>query len=195
MGLKKNIARYILTVFLVAPLILDVASAQTSGMSDGYNLLKAVKDKDYGLVRNMLQKGANVNTRDYDDGATPLYLAASMKDVVLVTFLLNSQAKTDLAVKSSGETPLMAAVRLKSRDIVNMLISQKADLNRQDRNGETALHKAVLTRDRAMVKILLAADADWSLTDNTGRTPLDIAREGSRYQTVKRVLESGGAEY
>ena len=195
MGLKKYIMQYILTAILVVPLHWGVVSAQTSGMSDGYNLLEAVKDKDYATLRSLLQKGANVNTRDYDSGATPLYLASSMKDVVMVTFLLDSQAKTDLAVRTSGETPLMAAVRLRSRDIVNMLISQSADLNIKDRNGETALHKAVLANDREIVKSLLAANADWSLADNTGRTPLDITKENRRLRSLIRVLESSGAEY
>jgi|TARA_R110002096_G_scaffold436105_1_gene668135 uncharacterized protein len=195
MGLKKYIFQYILTALLVLPLTLHVAKAQEGSFSSGYNLLKAVKDKDYGKVRSYLQKGANANTRDYESGATPLYLAASMKDSVSVTFLLNAQANPDLTIKSSGETALMAAVRLKAREVVDLLIKQNADLNIKDRNGETALHKAVLTNDREIVKALLEGNADWSLADNTGRTPMDLSKENRRLRSMIRILESAGAEY
>lgn len=195
MGLKKYIIQYILTALLVFPLTLNAVKAQEGSFSSGYNLLKAVKDKDYGKIRSHLQKGANANTRDYETGATPLYLAASMKDPVSVTFLLNAQANPDLAIKSSGETALMAAVRLKSREIVKLFIAQNANLNIKDRNGETALHKAVLANDREIVKALLEANADWSLADNTGRTPLDLTKENRRLRSLIRILESAGAEY
>ena len=136
MGLKKYIMQYILTALLVLPLSNNVANAQEGSFSSGYNLLKAVKSKDYGKIRSLLQKGANANTRDYESGATPLYIAASMKDTVGVTFLLNAKANPDLTIKSSGETALMVAVRLKAREIVKMLIKQQANLDVKDRNGE-----------------------------------------------------------
>ena len=195
MKLKKYFSLYILTVLLALPLGNYTVNAQDGSMSDSYLLLRSIKDKDYGKVRSFIQKGANVNTRDYNDGETPLYIAAKMKDVVMVTFLLNSKAKPDLATKSTGETPLMVAVRLKAREIVKMLIDQKASVDLKDRSGETALYKAVRGNDRESTKALLAANADWSLTDNTGRTPLDLTLENRRLRSMIRILENAGAEY
>lgn len=169
--------------------------AQESSMSDGYNLLKAIKDKDYGKLQSSIQSGANVNARDYNDGESALYIATKMKDSVMVTFLLAESANTDVPKKSTGETPLMAAVRLKSQKIVDMLIGQRANVNKGDRNGETALYKAVRANNRQSVKALLAANADWSIADNTGRTPLDLARENRRLRSMIRMLEEAGAEY
>ncbi len=195
MTLKKVafICIYVLGYILSASQF--VVFAQENSMSDEYLLLKAVKDKDYGKVRSQLQKGANVNTREFSDGETPLYIAATLKDSITATFLLNENASTDIPKISTGETPLMVAVRLRAKEFVDLLISQKADVNISDRTGETALYKAVKNNDRQMVKALLDANADWSIADNTGRTPLDIAKENRRLRSMIRVLEDAGAEY
>lgn len=169
--------------------------SQEGSLSPAYNLLKAVKDGDYSKVRTHLQRGTNVNTRDYNDGETPLYIATQNRDATMVTFLLQGKAKPDIGTKTTGETPLMLAVRLKLMKITEMLISQRADINIGDRNGETALYKAVRANDRDSVKALLGANADWSLADNTGRTPLDLARENRRLRSMVKLLEDAGAEY
>lgn len=195
MRFKKYIFSNVFVIFLALSFVASSAVAQDASMSDAYRLTQAVKKKNYGDVRSMLSKGANVNTRDYQDGSTPLYLASRMKDVVMVTFLLNAEAKTDIPIKQTGETALMAAIGVRGHEVVKLLIGQNADVNIKDRNGETALHKAVRLNDRTMVKALLDANADWSLADNTGRTPLDLAIENRRLRSIARVLEEAGAEY
>jgi hypothetical protein len=195
MALKKVafICMFILGCILSVSQI--TAFAQENSMSDEYLLLKAVKDKDYGKVRTQLQKGANVNTREFADGETPLYIAATLKDSITATFLLNENASTDIPKISTGETPLMVAVRLRAKEFVDLLILQKADVDISDRTGETALYKAVKNNDRQMAQALLDANADWSIADNTGRTPLDIAKENRRLRSMIRILEEAGAEY
>lgn len=195
MTLKKLTFTCLFILSSVIPGSYFSAVAQENSLSDEYILLKAVKDKDYGKVRSQLQKGANVNTREFADGETPLYIAATLKDSVIATFLLNENASTDIPKKSTGETPLMAAVRLRAKEVAELLISQRADLDISDRSGETALYKAVRNNDRQMAKALLDANADWSIADNTGRTPLDLARENRRLRSMIRVLEEAGAEY
>ena len=195
MSFNKHIKLLLTTIFLTLPAYSVSVIAQEGSMSDSYIFLKATKDKDYAKVKNYLQRGTNVNTRDYDDGKTALYIAASLKDPILVTFLLNEKAKTDIPVRSTGETPLMVAVRLKSKKIVELLISQRANPDIGDRNGETALYKAVRGNNRDSVKMLLAANADWSIADNTGRTPLDLTKENRRLRNMAKMLEKAGAEY
>ena len=195
MKLAKSLSALISASLMFFNVATINVNAQDSSMSDAYVMLKAVKAKDYGKVKSYLQKGANVNTRNYDDGETALYIATVMKDSIMVTFLLDENARTDIPIRSTGETPLMAAVRLKAKKIIRMLISQKADVNIGDRNGETALYKAVRENDRESVKALLKANADWSSADNTGRTPLDLARENRRLRSMVKLLEEAGAEY
>lgn len=190
----KSFLKIAIAIFIL-PHFVFIANAQENSMSEGYVFLKAVKDQDYFKVKTYMQKGANVNVRDYDDGATATYIAAQLRDPVLMTFLLDKDAKTDIPVRSTGETPLMVAVRLKAHKIISMLIEKKADLNIGDRNGETALHKATRLNDREAVKLLLEGGADWSITENTGRTPLDFANENRRLRQVAQLLQDSGAEY
>ncbi|MDG1437391.1 MAG: ankyrin repeat domain-containing protein [Emcibacteraceae bacterium] len=193
---EGNYFRLLFVAMLTAFLSLSLSvQAQENSFSDAHNLLEGAKKKDYTKLQKYLSKGANVNTRDYADGQTPLYYAVSLKDTVMTTLLLKEKANPDLGTRSTGETPLMVAVRLRAKEIVTILISQKADVNAADRNGETALYKAVRAKDRDSAKALLDVNADWSMADNTGRTPLDLAREDRRLRSMVRVLESSGAEY
>lgn len=195
MGLKKFINLLLLAVFILVGVVSHPLNAQEGGMSDAYVFLKAAKDRDYSKVKNYLQRGANVNTRSYDDGETALYYAAILKDSILATFLLMEDANMDIPKRSTGETPLMAAVRLKARKIVTMLIGQNCKVNLVDRNGETALFKAVQGNDRETVKKLLEAKADWTIADNTGRTPFDLTLENRRLRSIAKVLKDAGVEY
>lgn len=195
MVFKKILSIGIAAFMIILPTLSHQTYAQEGSMSDSYIFLKAVKDKDYSKVKNFLQRGVNVNTRNYDDGVTALYMAAAMKDRILITFLLDKNANPDLVKRSTGETPLMVSVRLKSRQIIAMLIAQNSDVNIGDRNGETALYKAVRANDRESVKALLNANADWSIADNTGRTPLDLTLEDRRLRNMVRLLQDSGAEY
>lgn len=187
--------RNILSLLIVLFLAVSVNAQGNNSLSDEYNLLKAVKDKDYGKLQTYIKKGANINTRDYADGETPLYIASTLKDNIMVTLLLSNKARTEIAKKSTGETPLMAAIRLRAHKVAELLISQRAQVNVSDRSGETPLYKAVRANDRESVKLLLKANADWSIADNTGRTPLDLARENRRLRSMVRLLEDAGAEY
>lgn len=183
------------TLLIFATLSGSSFAQKGGGMSDAYVFLQAVKKQNYGVVRNFIQKGANVNTRGYDDGETAVYVAAKLKDPILMTFLLDANAKMDIPIKSTGETALMVAVRMKAQKVVEMLLSNKTDVNLSDRNGETALFKAVIANNRQSVKTLLAANADWSIADNTGRTPLDLTKENRRLKRLEKVLTESGAEY
>ncbi|MBT5185830.1 MAG: hypothetical protein HOH19_10905 [Kordiimonadaceae bacterium] len=183
-----------MAAFIMLPGFSVSVTAQES-QSDSYVFLKAVKDQDYGKVKSYLQRGANINTRGYDDGETAVYIAAKLRDSILMTFLMDGKANTDVPIKSTGETALMVAVRLRAREVMDMLITSNADVNKGDRNGETALYKAVQGNDRASVKRLLAANADWSIADNTGRTPMDLTLENRRLRQLTRVLTQAGAEY
>ncbi len=174
---------------------IPVASGQEGSLSDGYNFLSAIKDQNYSKVRSYIQKGVNVNTRDYDDGVTGLYLATKMKDRTMARFLLQAKADTDRPKESTGETPLMVSTLLKDHDMMSLLIGQRCNVNISDRNGETALYKSVRANDMEGVRILMKAKADWSIADNTGRTPLDISRENRRLNRITKILEDAGAEY
>ena len=74
-------------LILVAIGTVAVPLSSALAFSDSYEFLKAVREQDYRQIKILLQRGVNINTRDQDDGTTPLYIAVSNKDAPLVGYL------------------------------------------------------------------------------------------------------------
>jgi len=168
-------------------------SAQAQSFSASYKFLKAIKDLNYRDIKIAIEKGVNVNTRDYDDKTTPLIKATQMKEAALVKYLLGSGAKPNLYGKD-GKTPLVIAAGIGDRTMVALLIGAAADLDLGDKNGTTPLIAAVLARKDPVVKLLLDAGADYKIEDYSGRSPLQHAIDNRRRHTQK-LLKEAGAEY
>jgi len=166
---------------------------QAQSYSASYKFLKAVKEKDYAAIKKAVEKGVNINTRDYDDKATALVIAARQKDSQLMKYLLANGAKPNL-YGDNGETALMLAVGLRSKEMTAALLHYKADPDVTDKNGETALIRAVIAKARNSVELLLEAGADYTLEDYSGRTALQHAREGRNRRAIK-LLEEAGAKF
>lgn len=168
-------------------------SAQAQSFSASYKFLKAIKDLNYRDIKIAIEKGVNVNTRDYDDKTTPLIKATRMKEAALVKYLLGSGAKPNLFGKD-GKTPLVIAAGIGDRTMVALLITAGADLDLGDKNGTTPLIAAVLARKDPVVKLLLEAGADYEIEDYSGRSPLQHAIDNRRRHTQK-MLKAAGADY
>ena len=99
-----------------------------------------------GRVRDLIERGANVNVRNYK-GQTALHCSAKAGFVDIVALLLEHSADVN-AQDQQGETPLAAALRSTVKD---------------------------KSRLREVVRRLIAAGADADLPDNRGRSPRRIA--------------------
>lgn len=168
-----------------------MSAVQAQSYSASYKFLKAIKKLNYRDIKIAIEKGVNVNTRDYDDQTTPLILAVKMKEAPLVKYLLASGAKPNLYGKD-GKTPLVIAAGLGDKTLAALLISAKADLDLADKNGTTPLIAAVLARKGQVVKLLLDSGADYTLEDYSGRSPLQHAKDNRRRRLIK-ILEDAGA--
>jgi hypothetical protein len=71
--------------------------------------------------------GANVNKADVLDGATPLYMAASMGNLAIVQVLLKELDADINQATLNGSTPLMIAASKKYAGIVRWLVKAGAD--------------------------------------------------------------------
>jgi hypothetical protein len=73
-----------------------LASAQ---FSDGYNFLKAIRDKDGAKVMEFLGKPGStiINTRDVSTSQTALHIVTARRDVAWIEFLLAKGANPNLA--------------------------------------------------------------------------------------------------
>ncbi|NOZ67297.1 MAG: ankyrin repeat domain-containing protein [Alphaproteobacteria bacterium] len=181
----------ILLIVSSLTLVGGMFSAQAQSYSASYKFLKAIKKMNYRDIKIAIEKGVNVNARDYDDQTTPLIIAVKKKEAPLVKYLLASGAKPNLYGKD-GKTPLVIAAGLGDKTLAALLIGAKADLDLADKNGTTPLIAAVLARKGQVVKLLLDAGADYTLEDYSGRSPLQHAKDNRRRRLVK-ILEEAGA--
>ncbi len=113
------------------------------------------------LVRELLERGANVHHRDAR-GRTPLHRAA---------------------LRTSEHDGVDA--------IIAVLLEAGADPNARDEEGETPLHMAAHIDRPESIERLLRAGADCNARTVFGRTPLHIAASVGLPAVVKRLLDAG----
>ncbi|MFO0888525.1 MAG: ankyrin repeat domain-containing protein [Isosphaeraceae bacterium] len=136
-------------------------------------------------VRELLERGADVNQRD-EDGSTPLDYAISDDDLPpeLVGELLDRGAKPD-ATDEEGTTALMVA----PTPLLPLLIAHGANVNARDRAGGTPLIQAASLGDVKRLEILLDHGAEIDATN--GRSNALIAAVEAGRPTVRLPLARG----
>ena len=176
---------------LAALLIAAAVPAGAQMMSDGYNFLKAVRERDANKAIPMLDKPGTgiVNTRDYTTGETGLIIATKGRDIPWMALMIQRKGKTELR-DGNGDTALTVAARLGFIEGAQMLVeSGGAAVNLPTNGGETPLIIATQKRDLAMVRYLLSQGADPKIADRVaGKNALDYARDDPRATIVLKIL-------
>ena len=159
----------------------------------------------------LIKKGADVNAKDsYQNGATPLYLAAENGHFQIVKILIENGAEINTQT-NNGVTPLYQAAKNGFGEIVQLLIENGADINMKNKNDETALHAATQTGSKEIAELLINNGANindkiswqrrksiqgsqgrWTI-ENLSLTPLDIAARWN-YPGIARMLIENGVE-
>ena len=144
--------------------------------SDGYEFLKAVKDRDGDAATKALNEpGATIiNARDLTSGETALHIVVERRDILWTRFLIQKGANPNIRDKK-GVSPLQLAVGLGFVEGVEALLDAGADIDVNDSSGETPLIAAVHRRDTALIRLLLSKGANPDRTDNSGRSARDYA--------------------
>ncbi|MGQ7830860.1 ankyrin repeat domain-containing protein [Altererythrobacter sp. Z27] len=162
--------------------------------SEGYEFLKAVKDRDGDAATEALnQPGTTiVNTRDLTTGETALHIVTARRDVLWIRFLTQRGANPNIRDKK-GVSPLQMAVTLGFTEGVEALIKAGAEVEVTDGAGETPLIAAVHRRDAGLVRLLLEKGANPDRADNSGRTARDYARLMSGANTIQAEFDRADA--
>lgn len=175
----------------IVKLLLAVRNTDMKSPEGRRLLVTAARSAD--ITRFLLEKGANVNSRDPETGETPLMAAVGSLD----SFKLLLARGADVnATDNSGNSALRSATVMETNTgFITLLGEHGANVNAQDSSGRTALMDASdMCRDWE-IKALLAVGADPSIVDKTGRTALQPEVATSRLmdsncKTSRELLES-----
>lgn len=143
-----------------------------------------------GVVRRLLEQGANPNVRD-ENGQTPMTLALQLGSLNAFDALMAS-AKTNVEYRNSNdESPLMLAAIRGHLDAVTRLIRQGAHVNK---TLWSPLHYAASgggEQQLEIARLLLAKDAYIDPRSPNDTTPLMMAAQYGSDGMVKLLLAEG----
>ncbi|WP_199554364.1 ankyrin repeat domain-containing protein [Sandaracinobacteroides hominis] len=186
--MMNSLARSLAAAVLAFGLAATPAAAQ---FSDGYNFLKAVRDKDVTKAKGFIDKPGStlINTRDGDSGETALLIVTKRRDAPWMAFLLQNGADT-AAKDKDGNTALIVAASSGFPDGVRVMLSRRPQVDAANNRGETALIRAVHAKDAASVQMLLNAGADPDRTDNlAGMSAREYAARDIRGGQLAKMME------
>ena len=143
------------------------------------------------VVRQLLEKGADVDSKDSWYGRTPLSWAAERGHEAVVRLLLEKGANVDSEESENGQTPLSLAAEKGHGPVVRLLLEKGANIDSKDFwYGRTPLSWAAMSGHEAVVRLLLEKGADMDSKDFWDNlTPLSRAAERG-HEAVVRLLKS-----
>jgi ankyrin repeat protein len=155
------------------------------------NLQKAAFEGNIDKVKEMVESGTDVNTKD-EQGWTAAYWALSTGQKDVFEYLLNKGA--DINIKANDGLMLLNRASMRGfKEIVEQLIAKGVDVDVKDTDGRTPLQIAASGGHTDIVKLLIAQKANVNNISKNGRHPLgDAALAG--HEDVVRLLIDSGAE-
>lgn len=151
-------------------------------------LLHAIKQGYKKVVELLLEKGADMETRD-KHGRTSLWWAIEHGHEILVQLLLAKGA--DMEAKDTiGRTPLHRAAQNGHEALVQLLLDQGANMEAKDWYGRTPLRCAVENDHASVVQLLLEHGVAIETVDSFGQTPLAWAAANGNEAIVELLLNN-----
>jgi len=147
-----------------------------------------------GFVQKLIEKGANVEAKDFQ-GKTPLRLGCercyTSQKIRCIELLLEHGADVD-TIDNAGNNPILNLVQAGNFPCVSLLVKHGAGVNMADDHGRTPLFYAVNGEDFQTVELLLqSGSANPNQKDNDGFVPLHEAVCQESYRCVKILLDNG----
>lgn len=130
------------------------SGANINGFKEGRpGILIALENRDYSMMRFLLENGARPNIKDNNIQETTLMAAAAKGDEVAVRLLVEFGADINQPDRQ-GRTALMKAAGNRKKDAVKVLIELGADIYQSDYTGRDALQYAQDARARSVIRLL-----------------------------------------
>ncbi len=145
--------------------------------------------REPGIVRILVDAGADVNARDKDDDPL-LYTAVREDEPEIVQILLDAGA--DVNARNSSDDPLLyTAVYWGYSEIVRILVDAGADVNARNSSDDPLLYTAVYWGYSEIVRILVDAGADVNARNNSGDPLLYTAVREDEPEIVRILVDAG----
>ena len=177
-----------------APAPTQQALNQEEQMNLDQELIRAAKNNNPNLVRELIAAGGDVNAKDSIQDSAFLYAGAEGFNEVLV-LTLDSGADVR-STNRYGGTALIPASEHGHLETIRILIAAGVPVNHVNNLGWTALQEAILLNNggeiqQQAVKLLLAGGADPGIRDLEGRTALDNAERLGFTAIATQIRASG----
>ncbi len=169
------------------------------------NLNRGFGQQQLELLKNLIQRGADINSKVKGANITPLHLASGLNHLEIIKYLIQNGA--DVHAKDFNDmTPLHWASNFDAYEATQELINQRADVNAKTKTGNTPLHLCIETektelhgrnfgqkfyKDFAIAakvaNLLISAGAWRNVKNNEGKTAEDLAMECDN-QELRKVI-------
>ena len=153
-------------------------------------LYEAVLHEEFENIDRLLKAGVDVNIR-FEDGYTPLVVAAVVGHLEIALFLIEKGANVNVRNLESGKSLLEMAAWEGNMKMASVLLDNGANVNSRNKVGLTPLMTAALNGHTKMVVKLLEKDANVNARDINDFTPLMLAVLENHIDTVLVLLDKG----
>jgi hypothetical protein len=197
---SQNVPKQMTSLHLAAYFGVDEAvqfliSSDSPDPEDSYGrtpLSWAAESGHEAVVKLLLDKGAELETKDTEYGRTPLSWAAETGREAVVKLLLDKGAELETK-PNNGRTPLSWAAESGHEAVVKLLLDKGAELETKDTEyGRTPLSWAAGNGREAVVRLLLDKGAELGIENRSGWTALQLAALNS-HDGVEQLLVIRGA--
>jgi ankyrin repeat protein len=143
-------------------------------------------------IKEAIENGANVNTKETDGYTALMYAAIQPDNAEVVSMFLDRGADVN-AESEIGYTALMSAARQNNAEIVSLLLDRGADVNAKKEDGDTVLMSAARQNNAEIVSLLIDRGADVNAAKvNSGYTALmEVVEQPNNAEVISLLLERG----
>ncbi|KDR12896.1 uncharacterized protein LOC110835827 [Zootermopsis nevadensis] len=166
-------------------------------VSEGKTPLMCAVDKgDTGMIRLLLDAGANVNFVSSDEyGFTALHLAVKDLKYEIAAMLKARGADVSIWSKFDQCSPVHWAAQMGTMNMLSLLTENAIEASKPTGDGDYPVHFAALSGNLWMINFLVANRATPALLyNNAGYTPLHIAAKHDKRRMVPFIINSGYIE-
>ena len=153
-------------------------------------LITAVMKDSLGIVKVLVENGADVEASGNRTKETALHYAATRGLFSIVKYLVENGADVN-AEDYAGRAPLLGAIHWSRSGTAEFLIANGANVNVVGNAGTTPLHVATQGCEIDIVRLLLEVGAKVDSQNNQGWTPLHHSIRCSNLEIVKLLMTAG----